>query len=269
MGKYSMKYMRLYIMFLKNNIERDLQFRFNFFVHMFTVVVGYFGNVLFYYFLYNHVERIAGWGRYDIYILLATIWIVDSIFGGVFFLNLIKVPMKVKKYELDYDLLKPVNTIFMLSLRNFNLGLFAGVFFGGALLVFSMMKMSLAINLFSIIIYILLIISGVMILYSVLFVMVTFSIKFVRINGLIQMFWTLADLGKNPHSIYPATIKRILISLMPFLIIYNFPTIAILDNHYTFGMNLFTIVLGSIVISVIFLLGAIKFFRRTIKCYYN
>ena len=264
-----MKYIRLYIMFLKNNIERELQFRFNFWVHMFTVVVGYFGNVLFYYFLYGHVDQIAGWRRYEIYILLATIWIVDSIFGGVFFFNLIKVPAKVKKYELDYDLLKPVSSIFMLSLRNFDLGLFAGVFFGAALLIFSIVKISLTINIFSIIIYIVLIISGVMILYSVLFIMVTFSIKFVRINGLIQMFWTLVDLGKNSHSIYPAAIKCILISLMPFLIIYNFPTIALLDKHYIFGMNLFTTVGGAIVISVILLLGAIKFFRRTIKYYYN
>lgn len=264
-----MKYIRIYIGFLKNNIERELQFRFNFFVHMFTVVLGYFGNVLFYHFLYNNVGQVAGWGRYEIYILLATVWIVDSIFGGVFFFNLIQIPTKVKKYELDYILLKPISTIFMLSLRNFNMGLFSGVFFGGALLIYTIMKLSLTINFFSIFIYLVLVIIGVVILYCVLFIMVTFSLKFVKINGLIQMFWCLADLGKNPHSIYPIGVKYVLISLMPFLVIYNFPSIAIIKSHYIFGMNLFCIVLSSIVIALVLLSFAVKFFGRTIKCYYN
>ena len=45
--------------------------------------------------------------------------------------------MKVKNYDLDAILLKPVDTIFILTLRQFNFGLFAGTFFGILFLFYS------------------------------------------------------------------------------------------------------------------------------------
>lgn len=264
-----MKYFRLYFSFLKNNIERELQFRFNFFVHMFTVVLGYLGNIIFYYFLYNNVDQVAGWGRYEIYILLATVWIIDSIFGGVFFFNLIQLPGKVRNYDLDYILLKPISPIFILSLRHFNLGLFSGLLFGITLFIYAVIKLSLTVSLLSILIYFILILSGVMILYSILFIMVTFSLKFVRINGLIQMFWSLVDFGKNPHSIYPNKLKYVLIFLIPSLVIYNYPAIAIFKVHYLLNMNLLQIILVSISVSLMLFVISLVFFRRTTKYYYN
>lgn len=264
-----MKYIRLYIAFLKNNIERELQFRFNYVVHMLTVLLGYLGNVLFYYFLYNNVDQVAGWRRYEIYTLFATVWIIDSIFGGVFFFNLVQIPTKVKNYDLDYILLKPINTVFILSLRHFNLGLFSGTLFGITLLGYSALKLSLTVNIFTILTYFSLIFLGVIILYSILFIMVTFSLMFVRINGLIQMFWALVEFGKNPHSIYPIGIKYVMIYSIPSLVIYNFPAIAFFENHYILNMKLPQIILISTCISLIFLKISTSFFRRTTRYYYN
>ena len=264
-----MKYLRLYKVFLVNNIERELQYRFNFFAHMFTIVLGYLTNVLFYYFLYNNVSEIAGWGKYEVYILISTIWIIDSIFGGVLFFNLIQVPGKVRNYDLDYALLKPINTIFLLSFRHFNLGLFSGSLFGIGLLVYSIIKLSLSISIYSLLSYTLLVLLGVVILYSILLFMVTFSLKFVRINGLIQMFWSLMEFGKNPHSIYPDFLKKVMTFLLPALVIYNFPPILLLGKHQILNFSLIQIFIIALVVSSLFLYISIKYFYKTIKYYYN
>lgn len=264
-----MKYLSLYYSFLKINIITELQFRTNLLFHLFTMFLSFLSNIFFYYFLYNNVNNIAGWNKYEMYILASTVIIINSIFGGIFFFNLIQIPRKVRNYELDYLLLKPINTIFYISLKDFNVGLFSGSIFGIFLLIYSIIKLKLSIGIINILAYILLINTGVLILYSVLFFMVTFSLKFVRVNGLIQMFWTTMSIGNNPYSIYPKIIKYLGLFIIPSIIIYNFPALSIINNNSLSNLTTLEMTLLALLITFIFISFAINFFNKSLKYYYN
>lgn len=245
-------------------------YRFHFFVNMFTVVMGYLSHILFYYFLYDAgIETISGWDRYQIYCLLATVWIVDSIFGGVFFFNLIQIPSKVKNYELDGLLLKPVNPVFMLSLRQFNFGLFSGAFFGIVFLIYSLWRGSIRAGVFPVLCYAVLICCAVLLLFSILFIMVTFSLRFVRIQGLIQMYWTLMDIGKNPHSIYPMALKYSFVFIVPAIIIYNFPVQVLARKHYLDFLNSISTLVLAMAVTAVFLTISVLYFKRSLRYYYD
>lgn len=265
-----MKYIKLYLNFIKNSFRRETMYRFNFFVSMFTVVLGYVSNILFYHFLYDAgIENISGWTRYQIYILLASVWIIDSIFGGIFFFNLIKIPSKVKNYELDAILTKPVNSIFMIALRQCNFGLFAGVFFGIGFLIYSLIQGNIHFQLANLIYYVILILCSVMILFSILFMMITFSLRFVRIQGLIQMFWSMMDIGKNPHSMYPNSLRMCFVFIIPAITIYNLPAQVLMDGRYIPGMDIVSASLTAIVIAIALMAIAILYFKRSLKFYYQ
>ncbi len=265
-----MRYFKLYCSFLKNCFRRETMYRFNFFINMFTVVFGYIANILFYYFVYDTgIENISGWNRYQIYALLATVWIVDSIFGGVFFFNLIMIPSKVKNYELDTLLIKPVNPIFMISMRQFNFGLFSGVFFGTAFLIYAVIKGGFPITIKAVLGYLLLVCCAVLLLFSILFIMVTFSLRFVRIQGLIQMFWTLMEVGKNPHSVYPLALKTTFTFLVPAIVIYNFPMQVLTDGKFLGFLNKGTTVLTAVLLTVVWVCISVRYFRKSLKYYYN
>lgn len=245
-------------------------YRFNFFVNLLTVVFGYLANILFFTFVYDTgIESISGWSRYQVYCLLATVWIVDSIFGGVFFFNLIRIPSQVKKYELDGLLLKPVNPIFVISMRQFNFGLFSGVFFGIAFLFYSIIKGGLSISLTGAFFYFILVICGVVLLFSILFMMVTFSLRFVRIQGLIQMFWTMMDLGKNPHSIYPMALKTISTFIIPAIVIYNFPAQVLTNANFFNSLNRGATIVIALIITGLWLWGAVTYFKKSLQHYYD
>lgn len=266
----SVRYLKLYLNFVKNCFRRETIYRFNFFVNMFTVVMGYASHILFYYFVYDTgIEQISGWDRYQIYCLLATVWIVDSIFGGVFFFNLIKIPSKVKNYELDGLLTKPVNSVFMLSLRQFNFGLFSGTFFGAAFLIYSLWRGNIRVSAFGILCYLILVMCAVILLFSILFIMVTFSLRFVRIQGLIGMYWTFMDIGKNPHSIYPMALKYGLVFIIPAIVVYNFPVQVLVGNHYLRYLNSVSTLILAIAITAVFLTGSVFYFRKSLRYYYD
>lgn len=259
-----MRYLKLYFSFLKINLIREIQFRTNFFIYLFTIFLGFLGNLLFYHFLYNNVDSIGGWNRYELYILVATTIIIDSIFGGIFFFNVILILRKIKTYDLDYLLLKPVNTIFYLTFREFNLGLFSGIFFGLALLIYSVIKLGLKISFFNIVAYIILIKVGVLILYSILLFMITFALRFVKVNGLIQSFWSMMSIGKNPYSIYPNILRYIAVFIIPSIVVYNFPAMALIGK----GEVIRVLVIG-VLIAAFFVGAAIMFFKKNLKYYYN
>ena len=103
-----MKYIRLYVSFLRINLIREFQFRVHLLFYFVTISTGLFANILFYHFLYESIDTIAGWTKYEIFILVATVIIINSLFGGMFFFNLIRIPQKVKTYDLDYLLLKRI-----------------------------------------------------------------------------------------------------------------------------------------------------------------
>lgn len=265
-----MSYIKLYWNFMTNCIRRETLYRFHFVVNMLTVVFGYVANILFYYFIYGTgVDNISGWSVYEIYVLLATVWIIDSIFGGLFFFNLIRNPMQVKNYQLDGILTKPINHVFILTLRQFNAGLFSGVFFGVGFLIFTVIKAGFNVGFIDILGYLLLLCCGVIILFSILFTMVTFSLKFVRVQGLIQMFWTLMEPGKNPHSIYPAVLKNVFTFVVPAIVIYNFPSQVLIRHHFLNYLDLGLTILIAILITLIFLSFSIYYFKKSLKYYYN
>lgn len=263
------KYMRIYKTFVKNSLRRAMAFRFNFFMHMLTVLLGYLGNVLFFYFVYESgMKDVAGWRRYEVYVLLATVWIIDSIFGGVFFFNLIRIPGKVKTYELDYELLKPINSVFLLSCRQFNFGLFSGVFFGSALLIYSLIKIEAKVNIFNVIVYLIMTLTGVMLLFSLLFMIVSFSLRYVRIDGLISMFWNLVDVGKKPYVIYPKPLRAVFCFIIPSLVIYNFPTLTFVTRHKFFGISHMLLMVTGLLLAEVFVLFSVFFFKQSLRRYY-
>ena len=237
---------------------------------MFTVVFGYVANILFYYFVYDAgIKNISGWNIYQIYVLLATVWIVDSVFGGIFFFNLIKIPSKVKNYELDGLLIKPINPIFMISLRQFNFGLFSGVVFGMIFLIYAVIKGEFSVGIGAVLGYLLLVCCAVLLLFSILFIMVTFSLKFVRIQGLIQMFWTLMEVGKNPHSLYPLALRMTFTFLVPTIVIYNFPTQVLIGDNFLGFLSSGTTVLTAVLITAVWVFISVKYFRKSLKYYYG
>lgn len=264
-----MKYFKLYFYFIKNSIGRDVFLRYHFSVNLFTVVVGYLGNIAFFFFLYNTgIGEISGWGKYEVYLLLATVWIVDSLFGGIFFFNLIKVPMKVRNYDLDYTLLKPVNSIFLISFREFNLGIFSGVFFGSGFLVYTCLQLGKGMSFLSVIAYLILIMCSVLILFSIFFLMITFSLRFIRIQGLIQMFWTLVEPGKKPYVIYPKALKIFFLFVIPALVIYNFPTLALMKTTSAWN-SLPYLLLIALIITISLLSVTVTYFSKSIRYYYS
>jgi ABC-2 type transport system permease protein len=141
---------------------------------------------------------------------------------------------------LDSFLLKPVNSRFLISIRNMSISSLGNCFFGIGVVVYSINKLGITIGVGQVLGYILLILSGILIMHSILFIASTTAIFFVKTGGLINTVFDIFQFGMKPDVIYNRITKIILTYIFPVLLIFNLPAKFLL-NKITFESSLWGI----------------------------
>ncbi|MFM8398595.1 MAG: ABC-2 family transporter protein, partial [Pirellula sp.] len=114
------KYLRLLGAFARNSLVRDMTFRGNFIVDCISSLAWLTMNLGFYLLIFFHVRSIgatSGWGRDEFYVFLATTWIINSIVQAFLMPNAQEFSELIRTGGLDYALLRPVDTQFLISFR--------------------------------------------------------------------------------------------------------------------------------------------------------
>lgn len=253
--------MRLYWTLLKKNLAREWANKANFITFSCVNLFGYLGDLIFYLLLYQYTNDINGWTKFHMLALIASSWIIDSLNGGIFQMNILRIPRYVQTYELDFFLIKPISSRWYASMKFISFGLLSGVPFGCILLVYSLINLKVKISLAAIILYALGIIASTLIIHNLFFIIITCSIKFVKMNALQSLAWSLLDIGKYPASIYPTAISKIFTFIIPVLVIYNFPVDFIVGGNWGHLALLF-------IISAISTLVTDGLWRFMLKYYY-
>ncbi|QUH19298.1 ABC-2 family transporter protein [Alkaliphilus sp. B6464] len=256
-----MRYINIFKLFLKINFIKDMQYRAHFITQIALMFVNSIISLINILILMKFTPSIGGWDKTQMLLLQGIIWIVDSIFGGLFFFSLIRVPKSIQNYDIDFILLKPINNIFYVSMRYMNFGILFGAVWGIVLIIFVTISYSIpAVNLLW---FVFQVIPSILIIYSIFFFIITMSLRFIKVNGLIQMFWSIMELGKNPAGIYKLWLNHILVLVIPVLVIYNYP-VNILWNGFNWSY------IGMAMIAAIVLVTASSYFwKKSIASIYQ
>ncbi|MCK4261440.1 MAG: ABC-2 family transporter protein, partial [Halanaerobiales bacterium] len=201
---------RIFIRILENCSIRELNFRINTLIRLCTDLVWYVINIIFFEIIYLNIKDIQGWNRWEVVLFLGTLFIIDSIHMSVFYFNVFNIPNHVRRGTLDGFLLKPVSAKYLISVRNISLSSLGNVIFGIFLVVLAANKLQLPFSIIHLLGYLLLLINGVVIMYSSLFLMATLSIYFIRTEGIMNMLFEVFQFGMKPDMIYQGASRFIL-----------------------------------------------------------
>lgn len=219
------RYIILEIMFVRYCLARAMEFRANFIISFLTVLMVHATALSTYAVVFITTNDVGGWSASEITFLMGTGAIIDGIFMSFIYFNLTALPTMINNCELDFLLLKPVNPIFMVSFRKFDLGCFLGnIPVSIALITYSMINLKSSINVLSVIIYFIMVADGIIIYYSLFFIIKSLAFFFIKIDGLDNIFWTVVEFGRRvPGTIYPVLLRVFFIFLIPVLVIVYFP----------------------------------------------
>lgn len=236
-------------------------FRWNFIIRIVTEVAWLWVSLVFWQVMYSFIPQVAGWTKYEIYFLVGTAHIVHQAFEGFFFPNCQQIPENIRTGYMDFFLTKPINSQFMVSTRYIDLGSLANIVLGFFIVGYAWLHLQIELNILHILAFLLLLVNGVLIYYTIMFTLMTLSFWITRAEGLIGVYFNLTSFARQPADIYRGALKFFLTFCFPMIVSINFPT-EVMIRSVTFPA-----VLWGLFLTALFLYGTHRFWQFGVNHY--
>jgi len=222
---------RIYKQFFLSSFQRELEFRTNFFAKILQNVIWMMFFILILKVIYRNTDSVANWSEGNSYVLVATVFLMAAIVAAAFSSNLQELPEKVRKGTLDFDIVKPVDSQLLVSIRKFNFDEI-GTFLVGIAMVFVGLRMSNHVpSLMEVLVYVLFVACAIAIFYSFELMLMTLGIWLVRVDNLWVLGETVFTVARFPTDIYTAPVRKFLTYGLPLALIATEPARALLGGR--------------------------------------
>lgn len=204
-------YVRVFLTFVRNSLVRDMMFRSNFLIESVSSTSWALMNVGFYLLIFHYNDTIkagSGWGKYEFFVFLATTWFINSLVQAFFLPNAQEFSELIRRGDLDFALLKPIDTQFLVSFHKVDWSALSNFVMGALLLAYSLWKLTtrspdpLVLDPLSLLLYPLYVLLGVAIFYSLMIAMASTSIWFGRNQTLANFWFYITNFSRYPMEIY-------------------------------------------------------------------
>jgi ABC-2 type transport system permease protein len=224
------RYLRLYAHFLRFSFSRAMEFRFDFFFRVGMDTLWYSHHLAFFWILYRHTPLLGGWTVDQMYVFAGGVFLMDAVQMTMVSNNTWMLPIIVNKGDLDYYLVRPVSSLFFLSLRDFAANSFINLLMAIGLLSWALARYPGPLGAGAIAMFIGLLLMGTLlhVALHMIFIIPVFWMH--ASGGLRELFWSLDRYTQRPHGIFTGWVRKMLVSLLPFALIVSYPTMALFDG---------------------------------------
>src|SRR6185503_15451024 len=116
------RYLTIYVALWKNSVTRETMFKGNFLLWIFVELLWFGLQLSFIGVIYLHTDAIGTWTQWQVVMLVGASQFIQQIFQAFFLINCANLSELVRTGKLDFLLMLPVNTRFVVSLRQVDLG---------------------------------------------------------------------------------------------------------------------------------------------------
>jgi ABC-2 type transport system permease protein len=229
---------------MKNCLVREMQFRANFVIRLFTEVLWLGMQYVYVEVIYGQANDVGGWGKWEMVVLLGTNHLINQVFEALFFDNCSRVVDQIRMGDLDFVLVKPLNSQFLVSVRYTDYASLMNSLVGVFMIGFALDRLGTPVTLGGGLLFALLVMNGVFILYAMMFMLSALTFWIGRSSNLFELYYQLGQFARNPAEIYRWGLRLLLITLIPMLVVSNYPASQISRGMdpallaYAFGIGL-------------------------------
>jgi len=262
-------YLSVFLTFARNSLIRDMTFRTNFIIEAISSMSWMIMNLGFYALVYQFTPHIAGWSKYEFFVFIATTMFVNSLVQAFFMPNMQELSELVRTGGMDFALLKPIDTQFLISLRRVSWSSLGNFFVAVLLLVFSLPRIEgLQISPWQFVLYPAYLLLGVFILYSVMITLAATSIWLGRNQSLYDFWFYITNFSRYPMEIYDGPwgtpLRNVFTFVIPILVVINVPARLMAKSLSTAQWQL---PLFAVLATAMSLVGSRWVFKRALVSY--
>lgn len=197
-----MFYGRVFWMFVRNSLIREMMFPANFIIQVVTRLFWFFARVALFVVIYKEVDHIQEWSKHEYFAFMSTGMLINAIVEAFFMPNCAAFCDNIRTGKLDFALTKPVDPQFLVSMQRVSLAMISQIMLAMALLVWSLINIGAPITLGQVAMYVFYIGVAVAFFYSLMITTACTSIWFGRNQGLYDFWFYITIFAQYPRSIY-------------------------------------------------------------------
>jgi len=269
-------YLRVFQTFARNSVVRDMMFPANFIIETISSFGWVMMNVGFYLLIFEYTDQIgagsdagSAWDKYQFFVFIATSMFINSIVQMFFMTNADEFSELIRTGGLDFALVKPIDTQFLVSLRRIEWASIANFTVAAVLMAYALPRVQgVELTAWRLILYLVYVSFGIGILYSLTIVLAAASVWLGRNTSIYDFWFYITTFSRYPMEIYQGPIgnwlRGIFTFVLPILIVVNVPARMLakpLHREYSF------LALFAIVATIVSLLVSRWVFQRSLMSY--
>lgn len=225
-----LRYLRVMAVFARNSLVRDMTFRVNFLINVASSISWVLMNLGFYLLIFRFAPSIGastGWEQWPFFAFLATGLLINSAVHALFMVNADELSELIRTGNLDFALLRPIDTQFMVSLTRIDWSALGNFCVGLILLATSLVRMNYLPSFLECALYVFFLVCGVAIYYSLMIALAASSVWLGRNLSLLDFWFYITTFARYPMEIYQgrfgAPLRAAFTWVIPVLVVVNVP----------------------------------------------
>lgn len=222
------RYLRAYRAFLRNCLARELEFRGHFLFLVFSNCLWAGLSLALASFVFGNVRSVAGWDLDRMLLLTGTFVLVLALTNFFFNANMMKLSELVNRGDLDFVLLKPMSSQFLVSTRYVTFSELPATLVALVYVLEAVRRLGLRPGPFEIAVYLTLVLTAILCFYALWFMSVTLTLWIGRINNIAFLIMPIMDLGRVPSDVFAGLFRPLFTFVVPIALIATLPSKALL-----------------------------------------
>jgi ABC-2 type transport system permease protein len=218
-----MNVLKLLSAFLKVNVQMSLAYRADTVVNILLNLMWLGWELLSLNIIFSNTETIGGWGFGELIALLGVFRLVNTLMFALIWPNTEKFNQSIRDGSMDYTLLQPVNSMFLVTFSRITVWRVWDLFLAIALIVIGINMNGDTTTPLQVLSFILLTISGAVVIYSLWIVLISLTFWFTKFDNNVTILHALMDAGRYPVTVYPAWLRILVTFVIPIAVATTIP----------------------------------------------
>jgi len=225
------RYARLLVVQLRASVLLALQYRLDFFMDI-GLALFWIGTALApLYVLFSMRDGVRGWTAYEMLVVVGFFTMHKGVLASVIQPSLTQAVEHIRKGTLDFLLLKPADSQFMLSTAKLELAHLTDVLAGVAIIAWAVSRMATgAPSGLDLLLACALFLCGLSILYALWIMVVSLAFKVVKIDNMSHLFVSLFEAARWPSSVFRGALSLLFTFVIPLALMTTYPALAVLGR---------------------------------------
>lgn len=218
-----MNVLKLLSAFLKVNIQMSLAYRADTLVNILLNLMWLGWELLSLGIIFSNTDTIGGWDFGELIALLGVFRLVHTLMIALIWPNTEKFNQSIRDGSMDYTLLQPINSMFLVTFSRITIWRSWDLVLAAILIAVGINMSGATTTPLNILTFILLTISGAIIIYSLWIVLIALTFWFTKFDNNVTILQALLDAGRYPVTVYPVWLRILVTFVIPIAVATTVP----------------------------------------------